>query len=117
MSGQTTRTDARDGQSKPINRWTPGVAPTGSELTSEGSSVETDSDVATAQDIPETEEILARAERVRQGEDLPYMHAAGPHAPSGGVAGGARTLEEVEAEPEEERRPKPMEEEGAWIDG
>ncbi|MHB1001963.1 MAG: hypothetical protein ACYC27_22205 [Armatimonadota bacterium] len=43
-----------------------GAVTTGSELTSEGSSVEVDGDVATAEVIPSTEEILRKG-REHQG--------------------------------------------------
>lgn len=102
-------------RSRPGSRWSPGVAPTGSELTSEGSSVETDSDVATAREIPETNEILERAEQSSRGVDLPYKHPAGPHAPSGGAAGGVKTLTAAdERDSREEQKPRAMVEEGAW---
>lgn len=40
-----------------------GEVVTGSYLTSEGSSVETDEDIATAEEIPSTEEILYKGKR------------------------------------------------------
>lgn len=102
-------------QSRPGSRWSPGIAPTGSELTSEGSSVETDSDVATSEDIPDAEEIIARAERRAEGAELPDRHPAGPHVPSNSAVGGVKTLTEAdERERREERKPRAMEEEGAW---
>lgn len=43
-----------------------GGVPTGADLDSEGSSVETDEDVATAEIIPPTEEILRKGEEARR---------------------------------------------------
>jgi len=45
---------------------TAGEAPTGADLASEGSSVETDADVATREEIPSTEEILRLGEEARR---------------------------------------------------
>jgi hypothetical protein len=70
-----------------------GTAPTGADLTSDGSSVETTEDVATLEEIPSVDEITGKGRKKKDaGEgtgDLPYKHPAPPHAPSGGAAGGA----------------------------
>ena len=75
-----------------------GTARTGADLTSEGSSAEVDSDVATAEDIPSTEEILEMGEEGTGHR--PYRYPAPPHAPTGGTIGGAAA-----PEPEEENIP------------
>ncbi len=93
--------------SRPVHRWSPGAQPTGSELSSEGSSAITDADVATAQEIPDTEEILELADRASEDEGHPRMHRE-LRAP---------TVDETEQPSEEQRRPHEMYEEGAWLKG
>jgi hypothetical protein len=62
-----------------------GIVPTGSEATSEGSSVETEEDIATAREIPPTEEIIKAAEEARRKGRVPSQVPAPPRAPSGGA--------------------------------
>ena len=57
------------------------TVPTGSYLTSEGSSVETDADLATEEEIPPTEEILREAEEARRKRRLPGERPSIAHAP------------------------------------
>lgn len=94
------------GGTRPANRWSPGAQPTGSELSSEGSSVITDSDVATAEDIPDVEEIFDRADRVGKGEPHPRTDSA-----------GGKTVDETEQPSDAKRKPHEMYEEGAWLEG
>jgi hypothetical protein len=61
--------------------------PTGSEMTSEGSSVELDAELATAEEIPSTKEVLRRAEEARRkrrahpapAEEAPEAEHEVPH--------------------------------------
>lgn len=61
------------------HRWPPDLVPTGSDMTSHGSSVLTDSGLATREEIPSTEEILRKAEEARR-KGKPHEAAAPPHA-------------------------------------
>jgi hypothetical protein len=54
--------------SQPAGMTSAGFAPTGANLDSSGSSVETDEDIATSEDLPSTEEILQMAEERRKRE-------------------------------------------------
>lgn len=78
-----------------------GTAPTGADLTSDGSSVETTEDVATLEEIPSVDEITRKnkAEKGKKGGtgDLPYKHPAPPPAPSGGATGGASSEDTTRA--------------------
>ena len=55
-----------------------GLVPTGSDLTSDGSSVELDADLATETEIPPTEEILRKGEEARRGRRVPPEAARPP---------------------------------------
>lgn len=54
--------------SRPTGMNPTGMVPTGAEQDSSGSSVEIDSDLATVEEIPLTEEILRMAEERRKAE-------------------------------------------------
>lgn len=54
--------------SQPTGMTSVGFAPTGADMDSSGSSVETEEDIATSQDLPSTEEILRMAEERRKKE-------------------------------------------------
>ena len=57
-----------------------GSVPTASDVASEGSSVVTDTDIATEKEIPPTEQILQMAKEARRKRRLPRKYPAPPPA-------------------------------------